>query len=208
MPTPCAGRLDVLRPIIHEHRLRRCQTKPALGLRVNGGIRFHDPRLEGWQSAVANAIHAVPGDQMFPVQITDIRQQVNAMLRRNLARQPHHVLAWGEDIQPLLAQSSQRRPRRQPSKPLDQARAIQAPGFMVTEPDLLERRIQIHPRRAMTHEKIEHGLRMNADEYPANVEDDVADQTGITVPWSAAVMFTETTVALGKKLNSEALAQV
>ena len=208
MPTPCAGRLDVLRSIIHEDRRRRRQTKLALGLRVNGRIRFHDPRLEGWQSAAANAIHAVAGDQVFPVQITDIRQQVDAMLHRNLARQPHHVLERGEDIEPLLAQSGQRRARGQLPKPLDQARAIQAPGFMIAEPDLLERGIQIHPRRTMTHEKVEHGLGMNADEHPANVEDDVADQTGITVPWSAAVMFTETTVALGKKLNSEALAQV
>ena len=53
---------------------------------------------------------------------------------------------------------------------------------MVIEPDLLERGMQIHRRCTVIHQKVEHGLRMDTDEYPADVEDNVADQTGITVP--------------------------
>ena len=47
---------------------------------------------------------------------------------------------------------------------------------------MFERGTQIHPRRTMIHQKVEHGLGLDVDEHPADVEDDVADQTGITVP--------------------------
>ncbi len=56
---------------------------------------------------------------------------------------------------------------------------------------------------------------VDAHQHPADVEDDVVNacghglqDSGVTLPVSPGRVLTATTVALGKKLNSVALAQV
>ncbi len=155
-----------------------------------------------------DAIDAMTGHEVVPMQITDIGEQVNPVMGCNPTRQLHHLLLGREHLQPSAA-ADPKAPLGAPGhQALNQTRPIHAPGFVFIDCNVLQGILQIQPRGAMVDQKVEPGLRMNRDDHPADVEDNIADQVGITVPSSPAVIFTDTTVARGKKLNSEALAQV
>ena len=114
-----------------------------------------------------------------------------------------------EHVQPVLAQISvAARGARARKRSISPAPSIR-PVSCSSSANALQGGVQIQPRGAVADQELEPGLGVDPDDHPANIEDNVADQTGIyrsgVVP---AVMFTDTTVARGKKLNSEALAQV
>src|SRR6202035_5655689 len=77
-------------------------------------------------------------------------------------------------------------------------------------PGALHHRVAIAHFRAVRLEMPEDRTVVEPYEHPADVEHDIADQAlhGVTLPPSPGRALTATTVALGKKLNSEALAQV
>jgi len=165
---------------------------------------------------VAEIGHAMPDRQMVPVQLADVRQQVDAVVRHQLPGQLHHVRVRRQHLEPVLPHGIGRRLRCEGDETLDQPGAIQPAGLVLDQSDALHGGGQVHARGPVAHQELEQPFGMDPDEDPPDVEDDVADHahlrtylgTGITIPGSPGVMFTDTTVARGKKLNSEALAQV
>jgi len=97
---------------------------------------------------------------------------------------------------------------------------MQPAGLVIVELHAREHRIPIAHLGAARSQKIDHRIVIEPDEHPADVEHDVADRAlfpgaggdygghGVTLPVSPGRWLTATTVALGKKLNSDALAHV
>ena len=103
---------------------------------------------------------------------------------------------------------------------LEQAATVQPAGLVIVERDARQHRTPIAHLGAARAQELDDRTVVEPDEHPTDVEHDMADRArrrraaggygghGAMLPVSPGRRLTATTVALGKKLNSEALAQV
>src|SRR5467141_4225752 len=167
-----------------------------------------------------DGVQAVFARQMAPVQVADVGQEEHPVTLAQAVGQVDHRRLELEHVHPVRMRLLERhRLARQSRQALEEPTAGQAPALMIREPDAFHHRVAIGHFRAVRLEVPENRPVVEAHEYPADVEHDVADQAlprgvrlygghGVTLPVSPGPRLTDTTVALGKKLNSEALAQV
>src|SRR5579864_3652675 len=79
VPAAAARGGDVVGPVVYEHRVRGLECEAALGLGINARVRLHDAGQIGGQGAMPDPVHAVLARQVCPMQIADVRQQIDAM---------------------------------------------------------------------------------------------------------------------------------
>ena len=157
---------------------------------------------------------------MCPVQVADVGQKEHPVALAQAVGQIDHRRLELEHVHPMCMRLLERHGlAREARQPLEELAARQAPAFVLREPDALHHRVALGHLRAVRLEVPEDRPVVEPHEHPADVEHDIADQAlprgirrysghGVTLPVSPGRRLTDTTVALGKKLNSEALAQV
>src|SRR6267378_2426469 len=167
-----------------------------------------------------DGVQAIFARQMGPVQIADVGQQEHPVAFAQAVGKIDHRRLELEHVHPMRMRLLERhRLAHKGREALEKPAAGQAPALVIREPDALHHRVAIAHFRAVRREMPEDRTVIEPHEHPADVEYDIADQAlpakvsrygghGVTLPVSPARVLTATTVALGKKLNSEALAQV
>src|ERR1700681_394020 len=158
-----------------------------------------------------DGVQAIFARQMCPVQVADVGQEEHPVSFAQAVGQIDHRWLELEHVHPVLMHLLERhRLARQGREALQEPAAGQAPALVVRKPDALHHRVAIAHFRAVRLEMPEDRTVIEPYEHPADVEHDIAVKAlnGLTLPPSPGRALTATTVALGKKLNSEALAQV
>src|ERR1700674_532150 len=167
-----------------------------------------------------DGVQAIFARQGCPLPAADVGQEGHPVSFAQTGGQMHHRRLELEHVHPVRMRLLERhRLAHQGREALQEPAAGQAPALVLREPDALHHRVAIAHFRAVRLEMPEDRTVIEPYEHPADVEHDIADQAlprsvkrysghGVTLPPSPGRALTATTVALGKKLNSEALAQV
>src|SRR6185437_10199530 len=177
VPTARPCRADVLGTVVDEHGLGGREVEAAFGFNVNPRVRFHYASQVGQQHAVTDSVQAVLAGEMGPVNVSDVRQQVHAIVLAQPVRQIHHRRVQLEHVDPFRLQAFEcRRPFGERCHASEQPAAVQTPAFMVLERDALAEGLDILDPGPMLGQKVDDRLRMQVHQHPADIKYDVVDQ--------------------------------